>query len=32
MAGIGAWVDTSELTPEETIEQILEHLRLDYSA
>jgi hypothetical protein len=32
MAGIGVWVDTSELTPEETIEQILEHLRLSNQA
>ncbi|QBD76091.1 phosphotransferase [Ktedonosporobacter rubrisoli] len=28
MAGIGLWVDTSEQTPEETVEYILQHLNL----
>jgi predicted kinase len=27
MVGIGLWIDTSEQTPEETVEQILQHLR-----
>jgi predicted kinase len=27
MAGMGLWIDTSEQTPEETVEQILQHLR-----
>ena len=26
MAGIGLWIDTSEQTPQETVEQILQHL------
>jgi len=31
MAGIGFWIDTSELTPQETIEQIQKHLCLEGS-
>jgi predicted kinase len=27
MAGVGLWMDTSEQTPEETVEQILQHLQ-----
>ena len=30
MAGIGLWIDTSEQTPEETVEQILQHLRSEH--
>ncbi len=30
MAGIGLWIDSSEQTPEETVEQILQHLRPEH--
>lgn len=30
MTGIGLWIDTSEQTPEETVEQIIRHLRSNH--